>query len=176
MGIFDDVASPDDLAAIFELESWSNDRISVELGVLHALPPAEWVTGRPMASVIMAAFCHPSPAGGRFNGPERGTWYAARSLMTAQKEVAYHRTVELREVGITDTVIQMRLYLADLDAPFYDVRPPFPENEALHDPDSYAESQKLGARLLREGSPGVVFRSVRHSGGELYRVFPAEAG
>ena len=171
VGIFDDVASAEDLAAVFELESWSNDRISVELGVLHTLPPSEWVTGRPMSSVIMASFCHPSPTGGRFNGPERGAWYAARSLATAQKEVAYHRTRELREIGIYDTRMQMRLYLADLEAPFYDARPQTAANEALHDPDSYVESQKLAAQLLGEGSPGIVFRSVRHPGGECIACF-----
>lgn len=171
VGIFDAVAAPEDLAAAFELESWSNDRISVEMGVLHTLPPAEWVTGRPMSSVIMASFCHPSPAGGRFNGPERGAWYAARSLATAQREVAYHRGRELHEVGIRDALLQMRLYLADLDAPFYDIRPEVPEHRAWHDPESYVESQKLAARLLAEGSPGVVYRSVRHPGGECIACF-----
>jgi hypothetical protein len=59
VGILDRVASPEDLPYIFELESWTNDCISDELGILHRIPPDEWVTGRPMASVIMAAFCHP---------------------------------------------------------------------------------------------------------------------
>ena len=44
---------------ILELETWTNDRISSELGALHRIPNEEWVAGRPMASVIMAAFCHP---------------------------------------------------------------------------------------------------------------------
>ena len=74
VGILDRVASPEDLPFIFELETWTNDRISTELGILHRLPREEWVTGRRMASVIMAAYCHPRIGGGRFNGPDRGAW------------------------------------------------------------------------------------------------------
>ncbi|MGH7913623.1 MAG: RES family NAD+ phosphorylase, partial [Candidatus Binataceae bacterium] len=59
VGIFDAVASREDLEAVFELENWTNDRISNELGILHNIPRNEWLTGQPMATVIMAAFCHP---------------------------------------------------------------------------------------------------------------------
>src|SRR5262245_13967457 len=52
-GILDRIAVPEDLPLIFELESWTNDRISTELGILHRIPKEEWITGRPMASVIM---------------------------------------------------------------------------------------------------------------------------
>ena len=107
------MASPEDLPYIFELESWTNDRISNEVGILHRIPREEWVVGRPMASVIMAAFCHPRPGGGRFNGPDRGAWYAGTELESAHAEVIYHRTRELREVGVTEMAWQMRLYLAD---------------------------------------------------------------
>ena len=143
VGILDRIASPEDLPFLFELESWTNDRISTEMGILHQLPAEEWVTGRPMASVIMAAFCHPRPGGGRFNGPDRGAWYAARSLESALAEVAYHRTVELAEVGVFETRLEMRLYLADFHAGFHDVRANLPENEPLHDPVSYSASQAL---------------------------------
>ena len=101
-GILDAVADPADLPFIFELESWSNDRISNELGILHTIPPDEWVTGKPMSSVIMAAFCHPRATGGRFNGPDRGAWYAGLDLPTAHAEVVYHRGRELAEVAITE--------------------------------------------------------------------------
>ena len=166
-GILDRVASPEDLPLIFELESWTNDRISAELGLLHPIPPEEWVTGRPMASVVMAAFCHPRTGGGRFNPPDRGAWYAGTELATAHAEVVYHRTRELREVGIVEMRWQMRLYLADFDAPFEDVR----RRVALHDPDSYAASQAYARELLAAGSPGVFYRSVRRPGGECVACF-----
>src|SRR5207247_3937199 len=98
-GILDDLASSDDLPFLFELESWTNDRISTELEILHRVPLEESVAGRPMSSVIMAAFCHPRAGGDRFNGPDRGAWYAGTALDTAHAEVLHHRTMELAEIG-----------------------------------------------------------------------------
>ena len=170
-GILDAVASAADLPLILELETWSNDRISSELGILHRIPKEEWVAGRPMASVVMAAFCHPRPAGGRFNSPERGAWYAANSLDGAHAEVVYHRTVELAEVGVLETRVQMRLYQADFHAMFHDVRANVPENVPYHDPKSYKASQALGQALMTRGANGVIYRSVRHPGGQCLACF-----
>lgn len=121
-GILDRVASPGDLPYIFELESWTNDRISAELGLLHRIPPGEWVTGKPMSSVVMAAFCHTREGGGRFNGPDRGAWYAAIELETAHAEVVYHRSRELAEVGVFEARLEMRLFRANFDAEMHDLR------------------------------------------------------
>lgn len=167
VGILDRVASPDDLPYIFELESWTNDRVSAELGILHQIPREEWVTGRPMASVIMAAFCHPRPGGGRFNGDDRGAWYAGTKIETAHAEVIYHRGKEFVEIGVTETRIEMRLYLADFDAEFDDVR----TIKRLHDPDSYVKSQAYARDLMEQGSNGVIYRSVRRPGGECVACF-----
>jgi hypothetical protein len=171
VGILDQVSNARDLPFIFELESWSNDRISTELGLLHRIPEAEWVVGRPMASVIMAAFCHPRPTGGRFNGPERGAWYAGTSSDTAHAEAVYHRTAELAEVGVFETRVQMRMYLADFDAAFHDARPDIPKNRPLHDPNSYASSQAFARELLESGSNGILYRCVRRTGGECIACF-----
>ena len=95
-GILDLIASPGDFEAVAELEGWTNDRISAELGVLSILPAGEWVLGRANATAIMAAYCHPNETGGRFTGSDRGAWYAALSIETAIKETVFHRT---REIG-----------------------------------------------------------------------------
>ena len=42
-GLLDRVAAPGDLDAAFELEGWTNDRISNELGLLHTIPESEWI-------------------------------------------------------------------------------------------------------------------------------------
>jgi len=170
-GILDAISSPADLPLILELETWSNDRISTELGVIHRIPKQEWVAGRSMASVVMAAFCHPRPGGGRFNGPDRGAWYAANSLEGAHAEVVYHRTAELAEIGVLETRIEMRLYRADFHAEFHDVRGDAPENAVYHDATSYTASQALGRELLTNGSNGVIYRSVRHAGSECLACF-----
>ena len=171
VGLLDRVASPADLEAVFELEGWTNDRISNELGLLHTIPETEWVTGEPMASVVMAAYCHPRPGGGRFSSDERGAWYAGRGIATALAESVYHRTAELREVGGFETAVQMRVYLADFRGRFHDLRPVNPGWARLYDPDDYSESQALGRQLLNAGSNGIVYRSVRHPGGECIACF-----
>ena len=42
---------------------------------------------------------HAHPLGGRFNRGGRGAWYAAFEMPSAQAEVAFHRAVELKEIG-----------------------------------------------------------------------------
>lgn len=171
VGLFDRVAAADDLDAVLELEGWTNDRISNELGLLHAVPKDEWVSGRPMASVVMAAFCHPAVGGSRFSSDQRGAWYAGRTLATALAEAVFHRTAELADVGHFDTRVQLRLYHADFAAPFHDIRDGGRAYASLHDPDSYRESQAFARDLLDSGANGIVYRSVRHDGGECLACF-----
>lgn len=171
VGILDRVASADDLEAIFELEGWTNDRISTELGILQRLPRDEWVVGQPMASVVMAAFCHPRPGGGRFNDESRGAWYCAFTLATAHAEVAYHRGRELAEVGVTDARLELREYLADFASEFVDIRGPGRGRAALYDPDRYDASQRFAHELLAERANGLVYDSVRHPGGTCLVAF-----
>lgn len=171
VGILDAIAAPDDLQAVIELESWTNDRVSAELGVLHRVPPEEWVLGRPMATVIMAAFCHPRPGGGRFNGPQRGAWYSSLTLDTAHAEVIFHRTAELAEIGVFEAYLQHRVYLADFRGKFHDIRARDGGYERLHSPTSYEASQKLARQLLDAGSNGIIYRSVRQSGGQCLGCF-----
>jgi len=170
-GILDQIAAPEDLPILFELESWTNDRISTEVGLLRRIPREEWIAGRPMASVVMAAFCHPRPGGGRFNGPDRGAWYAARDIETAHAEVAYHRTAELAEIGVFETRLEMRLYLAGFDCAFHDLRAEIPAHVPLRHPASYTASQAFARELLTAGSNGVIYRSVRRAGGECIACF-----
>jgi hypothetical protein len=171
VGLFDRVSSAEDLEAILEVEAWTNDRISTHLGILHRVPRDEWIVGRPMASVVMAAFCHPRPGGARFSTSTRGAWYAARTIDTALAESVYHRTRELIEVGHFDTRMQMRLYHADVSATFHDLRGQRRAYSTCYDPDSYASSQRLASRMLEDGSNGIVYESVRHAGGECVACF-----
>jgi hypothetical protein len=168
-GILDLIASPQDFEAVAELEGWTNDRISAELGVLSILPAGEWILGRANATAIMAAYCHPNEAGGRFSSRDRGAWYAALSLETAIRETVFHRTKEIAESGILETSVQMRQYLADFETEFHDVRAR--EFDACHAPNSYAAGQALGATLLENGSNGIWYRSVRNPGGECIVCF-----
>lgn len=156
---------------MIELAGWTSDRVSAELGIIRSIPPGEWVLGRSHATLVMAAFCHPRPSGGRFNDAGIGAWYAAVALQTAHAEAAHHRAAELAEVGISDARLEMRQYRADFDAAFHDVRADTPANRPLHDPDSYRASQALAARLRDSGVDGIAYRSVRHPGGTCLACF-----
>jgi hypothetical protein len=145
--------------------------MSTELGTLARIPREEWVLGRPMSTVIMAAFCHPRPGGGRFSGPARGAWYASLSLETAHAEVIYHRTAELAEIGVFDTYVQERAYAADFTGQYYDIRAKSARFTAYYSPVNYAQSQKLGRELLDTGANGIIYRSVRHAAGYCLACF-----
>jgi hypothetical protein len=171
VGILDRIARPADLDAVFELEGWTNDRITTELGILLRVPRDEWLVGTPMASVVMAAFCHSRPGGGRFNDETRGAWYAAFTLDTAHAEVAYHRGRELAEVGVTEARLEMRQFVAEVSGVFHDIRGERRQFTTLHDPDTYGRSQAFARDLLATASNGVVYRSVRRPGGTCLACF-----
>lgn len=154
----------DVLSELFQTENRTNDRLEAELGLLPGISPQELVANVPYASVINAAFTHAHPAGTRFSGPFRGAWYAARSIQTAQAEVIYHATVSLSEVGKFKDEMTYDEYLADFTGQFHDLRISQKFAAAL-DPASYKVSQTLGQTLLLVGSLGLVYPSVRNTGG-----------
>jgi RES domain-containing protein len=158
------------LQAIFDLDAATNDRLAAPLNLLPGISLDELVYGVPWSRVVNAAFCHAHPLGARFNGPDRGAWYAAFALETSQAEVAFHKSVELAEVGWPDLSVTYDDHLADLSADLHDLRKAAAWRAAL-DPSSYVASQQLAARLLAGGSLGVVYPSVRHGGGTCVCVF-----
>ena len=159
------------LQAIFELDAATNDRLIAEHQRFPGIGLDELVAGVPHAHVVNATFCHPHPLGARFNGPDRGAWYAAFALETAQTEVAFHKGVELAEISWTEEEsITYDDYLADFSAGFHDLRRAAPFKACL-DPDSYVASQALAERLLDAHALGIVYPSVRHDGGTCVACF-----
>jgi len=160
--LFETVASADDLEAVLELTGWTNDRLVAER--IARLPREEWVFGRPNASVVMAAFLHAAPSGGRFSGPDLGAWYAAARIETSIAEVAHHLRREGFARGVVEQQRQFRNYRAQLDGDsFEDIRGQ--SDAALYAPDSYAASQAFGEGMRASGSDGIVYDSLRHVGG-----------
>ena len=159
------------LAEIFELDSATNDRLLAENDRLPGIGVHELVFGVPHYRIVNAAFTHAHPLGSRFNGPDRGAWYAAFALATAQAEVAFHKSVELAEVGWREEeTITYDDYLADFTAEFHDLRAARGFAACL-DPASYVESQALAERLLAAGALGIVYPSVRHKPGTCLACF-----
>jgi hypothetical protein len=162
---------PDDLNALFELEGATNDRLLGEAGLLPGITVRELVFGIPYFHIVNAAFTHASPLGSRFNGPERGAWYAAFSRETSEIEVAYHKSKELQEINWQEKeTISYVDFLADFRGQFHDIRSDTRFGDCL-DRNSYKASQRLAGELLEEGSAGVVYPSVRHKGGTCIACF-----
>jgi hypothetical protein len=167
------VAIADDdahLRAIFALEAATNDRLLAEHQLLPGIGLEELVFAVPHAAVINAAFCHANPLGSRFNGPDRGAWYAAFELDTSQAEVGFHKSVQLAEIGRFEDTVTYDDYLADFSASFHDLRRARGFRACL-EAESYLESQALAERLLEADALGVVYPSVRHAGGTCLACF-----
>jgi len=167
------LAQDDDdlLRDLTELEGATNDRLLGESGRLPGISAIELVSGFQLAHIVNASFTLPNPSGGRFNGAGRGAWYAAFEMQTAQTEVAFHRAAELKEVGWNaEEVFSYIDYLADFRHEFHDIREDADFVDCL-DPNSYADSQALGLKLLTSGSAGIVYPSVRHKDGVCIACF-----
>jgi RES domain-containing protein len=154
-----------------ELEGATNDRLLGESGRLPGISTIELVSGFRLAHIVNASFTHANPLGGRFNSANRGAWYAAFEMETAQAEVAFHRAAELKEVGWKAEEVSPYIdYLADFRHEFHDIR----EDQNFMDclrPNDYVPSQTLGFNLLTGGSAGIVYPSVRHKGGVCLACF-----
>jgi hypothetical protein len=158
------------LADIFEIENATNDRALAEAGFAQGITVGELLFGVPYYRIVNAAFTHPHPLGSRFNGPERGAWYCGFESATSQAEIAFHKTVDLAEVGVFEDDVTYDDYTADFSAEFHDLRGNRRFARYL-DPNSYVASQRLAQRLLDRGSLGVVYPSVRNERGTCIACF-----
>ena len=150
-----------DLSALAELEGSTDNRVVGEAGLLPGIGVHELVFGVSYARIVNVAFAYAHPGGSRFNGPERGAWYAGFRLETSHVEVAFHRGRELQEITwLHPEVFEYVEYVADFRAEFHDIRKCSEFRECLA-PDSYAASQRLARSLLEQGSGGILYPSVR---------------
>jgi RES domain-containing protein len=162
--------SPTQLGHLAALSNSTDEILLAESGALPAIDPHELASGVAHARMINAAFVYAHPLGSRFNSADRGAWYAAFQLSTAQAEVAFHKTVHLAEVGRYEDEVELDDYLADFDGQFHDLRRA-KRFAACLDPSSYVASQTLAERLLESGSTGVVYPSVRRARGTCLACF-----
>jgi RES domain len=164
-------SDPDDLGSLFQLEAATNERLQGEAGLLPGIGVRELVFGLSYSHIVNAAFTHAHPLGSRFNGPERGAWYAAFALETSAIEVAFHKSQELQEINWKEKEIFVYVdFVADFRGEFHDIRED-PRFVKCLDPNSYAASQQLVRELLEAGAAGIVYPSVRHKAGTCIACF-----
>lgn len=168
--LFERVANPADLDAVFEIESLTNPRLRDEAGDIRLVPPEDRISG-PGSSIVMAAFTHLNPEGSRFSDGTFGAFYAANDLDTAIAETKYHRARFMRATDQPRMELDMRVYLVDLAARLHDLRGLQEEFPLVYLSDDYAAGQHLASALRNQGSNGIAYDSVRRHGGECAAAF-----
>lgn len=113
----------------------------------------------------------------RFSDGSFGVWYGSGSVETTVYETVYHWYHGLlSDAGFQDLAVvgERKVYRVHCRAVLLDghrAAEHYPE--VLHNSD-YAAAQAVGARLHREGHPGLIMPSVRHAEGENTIVFNPE--
>ena len=162
-----ELVDKDDLDALAEIEGATSRRLTAETRGIAGLPANELAHGVPHAHFINASFAYAKPrALSRFNGPDRGAWYAALDVETCIAEVAYHLTQALADAGDFNAVVEYAEMHASLAGEFMDLRQR-PDHPAL-DPDEargYAAGNALATAARSAGLNGVIYPSVRRPGG-----------
>ena len=166
VGVYDRIADPADLDAVFAIEAMTNPRLREEAGALKLVPKERRISG-PGSTPVMAAFTHLNPEGSRFSDGSWGVFYAAHSVATAVEETVYHREQFLAATAEPACDIEMRCYRTSIAGKLHDLRDGWPEAQ---DPHSYVASVALAQQLRKAGSNGIVYSSARHTG-ECVAVF-----
>jgi hypothetical protein len=168
--LFEDVADPADWPLLIAAEQKTNPRVLDSIGRLDLVPAARRVSG-PGASYLMSPFTHATPdRPSRFSDGRFGVLYAGNSFEVALFEtIHHHRLFMLRTSEAPGWTSQFREIVLDVNGRLHDLRRDVAP--AALDPDDYSAGQALGATLRAQGSGGVVYSSVRRTGGECVGLF-----
>ncbi len=162
----------DELTILEEIEGLTSARQTISLPMPGGLKPAELLTEADGYgwTYVNAAFCYTRETGNRFNGPDRGGWYASygdAAVETAQAEVSWHLTRELEATGMFENVTAYRELLAGFTARFLDLNGRAGEDALSPDPfAAYTVGQALARDVLGSGGNGLLYPSARHDGGQ----------
>lgn len=112
----------------------------------------------------------------RFSDGSFGVWYGCESVETTVYETVHHWfNGLLRDAGFSaesgpSIMGERKLYQVRCDAALLDLRPTVQQHPELTHPSDYTTTQFIGARLHREGHPGLVTRSARRPQGFNFAV------
>ncbi len=169
--------SDSERAVLEELEGLTSARRTTKISRPAGIAQEELVT--PAQGYgwthINAAFCYTRAGGNRFNGADRGAWYASygeTAVPTAQAEVAYHLTRELDATGVYENVTAYRELFAGITTEFHDLGGHEGEDCLSPDPEvGYPAGQALARALLAAGGNGLLYGSRRLAGGHCLAAF-----
>ena len=163
INFFERLVDPELMEELYYIESLTNDRLRDEVGDIALVPVEDRLCGTG-SSPVMAAFTHTSlSCPSRFSDGSFGVYYAANTLNTAIEETKYHRTNFLSYTKEEPGQIDMRVYMGKIVKPLHDIRGKSYKN--LHASDNWQPSQAFGKHMRDNHSWGIVYHSVRCSGG-----------
>ena len=171
LGLVDDA----DLAALAEIEGATSNRLMAQSRGTSDVQANELVYGVQHANFINAAFAYAKPREpNRFNGADRGAWYAALEVETSMAEVRHHFTEFLTAAGQYEAVVEYAELFASFAGEFIDLRSQtdisaLNPNKAI----GYPAGNALANAARAKGLNGIIYPSVRHPGGTcIAALFP----
>jgi hypothetical protein len=120
------------------------------------------------AQCVEAAFAYRPVHGLRFNDGTFGAWYAGFEDETSLREVAFHKTRQLENIGVLYEVSHYQALHAGFIGSFHDVRglqSTRPDYLCADTEIAYPAGQMLAKELRQAGSRGLVYPSARNAGG-----------
>lgn len=157
----------DELELLAEIEGATSARQIAQDRGISGLAANELVYDVPHAHFINASFAYAKPRQpNRFNGAERGAWYAALDVATCLSEVGFHLTNALADAGDYNATVEYAEMFCSLAGAFFDLRQ-VPDHPSL-DPDkakAYPLGNALADNARAAGLNGIIYPSVRHRGG-----------
>jgi hypothetical protein len=165
----------EDLEALAEIEGATSNRLLTQVRGSGEVQPFEMVYGVPSAHFINAAFAYAKPREpNRFNGPDRGAWYAGFEVETSLAEIRFHMTQMLAATGVFEATVDFTELHASFAGDFLDLRK-HPDHPSLN-PDKrlgYPAGNALADAVRVKGHNGIIYPSVRHPGGTcIAALFP----
>ena len=108
----------------------------------------------------------------RFSNGKYGVWYGADTIEASVFETVHHwKNGFLADAGFDQegVSVERKVYWVRCDAALLDMRRAIGKYPDLTHPTDYSFTQQIGARIHREGHPGLVTKSAR-SDGNTYAV------
>jgi hypothetical protein len=161
------VDGEDELADLAEIEGATSARLIAQDRGISGLKANELVYDVPHAHFINASFAYAKPQQpNRFNGPNRGAWYAALAVATCLAEVGYHLTNMLADAGSYDATVEYAEMFSSMAGDFLDLRKaPMHPSLGADIAAAYPVGNVLADQVRAAALNGIIYPSVRHEGG-----------
>ena len=173
--VLNDLVDEPELDALSEIEGATSNRRMAQARGAGDVPSNQLVHGVPHAHFVNAAFAYAKPREpNRFNGAERGAWYAGFEIETSLAEVKFHLTEVLAAAGDFNATVDYAEMFASFAGEFVDLRL-HPAHPSLHPEKTvgYPVGNALAEAARSRGLNGIIYPSVRNPGGTcLVALFP----